>query len=120
MKNYDLESYKNEGSDERFYREDAYLRAKQKVKKILGFYWHLASYIIVNLFIIILIVSNGGEFFSFGTFATPLFWGIGLLFHFLSVYGVDFIFGKKWEERKIAEYMEKEKRNINLDNNEQR
>ncbi|MCH4552394.1 2TM domain-containing protein [Aestuariibaculum lutulentum] len=108
MKNYELESYDNETSKERFYREEAYLRAKQKVKKILGFYWHLASYIIVNIFIIIVIVSNGGELFSFGTFATALFWGIGLAFHFLSVYGPDFIFGKKWEERKIQEFMEKE------------
>lgn len=95
-------------SENQFAQEQAYLRAKQKVKKILGFYWHLASYIVVNVFIIILIVSNGGEFFNFGTFATPLFWGIGLLFHFLSVYGPDFLFGKQWEERKIKEFMEKE------------
>ncbi len=108
MTNHDLEPYNNEGSQEQFSREDAYLRAKEKVKKIMGFYWHLASYIMVNLFIIIMIVTNGGNLFSFGTFATALFWGIGLLFHFLSVYGPDFLFGKNWEQRKIKEYMEKE------------
>lgn len=116
MKKYDLEPYREEDSLEKQYlKEEAYLRAKEKVKKIMGFYWHLASYIIVNLFIIIVIVTNGGKLFSFGTFATPIFWGIGLLFHFLSVFGPDFLFGKNWEERKIKEYMEKEQNKHNLE-----
>ncbi|GAA4815909.1 2TM domain-containing protein [Litoribaculum gwangyangense] len=108
MENYNIKPYNDETSEERYRREEAYLRAKEKVKKIIGFYWHLASYIIVNIFIIILIVSNGGKLFSFGTFATPLFWGIGLFFHFMGVFGPDFLFGKNWEERKIKEYMDKE------------
>ncbi|WP_299224646.1 2TM domain-containing protein [uncultured Psychroserpens sp.] len=91
-----------------FEKEEAYMRAQKKVKALMGFYWHLASYVIVNLFIIILIVTYGGRLFSFGTFATALFWGIGLLFHFLGVFGPDFMFGKNWEERKIKQLMDKE------------
>nr|WP_321233330.1 2TM domain-containing protein [uncultured Psychroserpens sp.] len=104
-----IEPYERQRSAQRaFEREEAYMRAQKKVKALMGFYWHLASYVIVNLFIIILIVSNGGRLFSFGTFATPLFWGIGLLFHFLGVFGPDFMFGKNWEERKIKQLMDKE------------
>lgn len=111
MENYNLKPYDELDQEKRFLQEEAYLRAKEKVKKIVGFYWHLASYVIVNTFIIVIIVSNGNRLFSFGTFATALFWGIGLLFHFLSVFGPDFLFGKNWEERKIKEYMDKEQNN---------
>ncbi|WP_425075997.1 2TM domain-containing protein [Psychroserpens sp. S379A] len=104
-----MESYEKNSAQRAWEKEEAYLRAKKKVKSLIGFYWHLASYVIVNLFIIILIVSNGGKFFSFGTFATALFWGIGLFFHFLGVFGADFLFGKNWEERKIKKFMEKER-----------
>jgi len=103
-----IESYENNSNQSAFEREEAYLRAQKKVKALVGFYWHLASYVIVNLFIIIMIVSNGGTLWSFGTFATAFFWGIGLLFHFLGVFGVDFFFGKNWEQRKIKEMMDKD------------
>lgn len=104
-----LEPYNDQSFRNKFQKEEAYLRAQKKVKSLVGFYWHLASYIIVNLFIIIILVSNGVDFFSFGTFATAFFWGIGLFFHFLGVFGADFLFGKSWEERKIKKYMEKER-----------
>lgn len=108
-----IEPYGNNKTRKEFEREDAYLRAQKKVKSLIGFYWHLASYVIVNLFLIILIVSNGGRLWSFGTFATAFFWGIGLFFHFLGVFGPDFMFGKNWEQRKIKEYMDKDKDNFN-------
>jgi hypothetical protein len=106
-KNSELSTMSN--TDNKFLREEAYLRAQKKVKALVGFYWHFAWYIIVNVFIIILVVSNGGELFSFGTFATAIFWGIGLFFHFLGVFGPDFLFGKNWEKKKIEEFMEKER-----------
>ncbi|MDG5492205.1 2TM domain-containing protein [Psychroserpens sp. SPM9] len=104
-----LDHYRNNRNHRAFEKEEAYLRAQKKVKALLGFYWHFASYVIVNILIIILIVTNGGELWSFGTFATALFWGIGVFFHFMGVYGPDFLFGKHWEERKIKELMEKDK-----------
>lgn len=106
MQAYDKDNYKRQ-----FEKEEAYLRAKKKLDKIVGFYWHLAVYIVINLFLIILISANrddGESIWNFGTFATALFWGIGLAFHFLGVFGPDFLFGKNWEERKIKEIMEKE------------
>ena len=105
-----IEPFGNTSNQRTFEREEAYLRAQKKVKALIGFYWHLASYIIVNIFIITMIVINGGELWSFGTFATAFFWGIGLFFHFVGVYGPDFFFGKNWEERKIQELMDKDKK----------
>ena len=110
MENRSIEPYGNQHRDTDFSREEAYLRAKKKLDKIVGFYWHLAVYIVVNAFLVILIGSNTNEgYFSFASFSTAIFWGIGLFFHFLGVYGPDFLFGKNWEERKIKEFMDKDR-----------
>ena len=99
----------NETAEERFLREEAYLKAQHKVKRIMGFYRHLVVYVIINLFLIILIaVNDWGSFGSFGTFSTAIFWGIGLAFHAVGVFGPDLIFGKNWENRMIKKYMDKE------------
>ncbi len=108
-----MATYSNEDEERTrndFYREESYLRAQKKVKKIIGFYWHLASYIIINLFLILFLGTQTGDFWSFGVFSTPIFWGIGLLFHFAGVFGADLLFGKNWEQRKIKEYMDKDKK----------
>ena len=106
-----LDKQENDKIQNDFYRQDAYIRAQKKVKKIVGFYWHLASYVIINLFLIIFIGANTGNYFGFGNYSTAIFWGIGLFFHFLGVFGPDFMFGKDWEQRKIKEYMDKDKKN---------
>jgi hypothetical protein len=112
MENYSIEPYDQDKVSKDFRKEDAYMRAKKRVESLKGFYWHLAVYIVVNAFLIIFIGYNsGGRYFSFGAWSTAIFWGIGLLFHFLGVFGPDFIFGKDWEKRKIEEFMKKEEDN---------
>ncbi len=93
-------------------------RARKRVEELKGFYWHLAAYLAVNLFISISKVSRNivsGEgfneaFFDFGTFAIWFFWGIGLAFHAVKVFSFNPLFGKDWEERQIQKYIEKEKK----------
>lgn len=112
MEKYSIEPYRDGEEANDYRREEAYLRAKKRVDKIIGFYWHLAVYVVVNVFLIVLIGLNSNEGFTgFGPYATAFFWGIGLVFHFLGVYGPNFFFGKDWEKRKIEEYMDKEKKN---------
>lgn len=111
MKNYSTDQPDNNKTQNDFYREEAYLRAQKKVKRILGFYWHLSSYVIINVFLIFFVGTHNDNFWSFGTFSTAIFWGIGLFIHFLSVFGPDFMFGKNWEQRKIKEFMDKDKKN---------
>jgi hypothetical protein len=102
---------------ENYKEEERYLRAKKRVEKIKGFYWHLASYLIVNIFIssskIISDLSEGKSFidafFDFGTFAVWIFWGIGIFFHAFGVFGKDIIFAKEWEDKKIQQFLNEEK-----------
>lgn len=92
-------------------KEDAYIRAQKRLKEIKGFYWHAFWYTVVNIFLLIMIIPNsGGNIWHLGTFSTPIFWGIGLAFHALSVFCKNLFFGKAWEQRKIQEFMDKDKR----------
>ncbi|MBE9489680.1 MAG: 2TM domain-containing protein [Bacteroidetes bacterium] len=113
MENYNKFDENQSSVQAKFNKEEAYLRAKKKLDKLKGFYWHLAAYIIVNIFLISMVSGNlheGESFWQFETFATAIFWGIGLMFHFFGVFGPGFLFGKNWEERKINEFMDKDKR----------
>jgi len=114
MEKFNIEPYNNKEQEEvsDFRKEEAYLRAKKKVDKLIGFYWHLAVYVVVNIFLILLIALNSNEGFSgFGPYVTAAFWGIGLAFHFIGVFGPDFFFGKDWEKKKVEEIMDKERKN---------
>ena len=89
-------------------------RAKKRVEQLKGFHIHLVVYIAINLLIalgnVVAHASQGENLFHWSMLATPFFWGIGLAVHALNVYGPDFLFGKKWEERQIAKYMEQDRR----------
>ncbi len=96
------------------YKENPeYRQAVKRVKALKGFYGHLAAYCIVN--IIILYVSTREEGLVEGlqdlsNYFTAFFWGIGLVAHAAGVFMPNVLFGREWEERKIKELMEKEKR----------
>ena len=87
-------------------------RARKKVEAIKGFYKHLGVYLLVNISLLIADAVTTGpdeEFWTFGNFSMAIFWGLGVLFHALSVFGTGRFFGRNWEERKIQEFMEREK-----------
>ena len=89
-----------------------YENALKRVKRVKGFYTHLIVYIVINIMIMIVNLQSldkGESYFQLENFFTAFFWGIGLLSHFLSVFGPDLFLGKNWEERKIKELMEQEK-----------
>ena len=81
----------------------SYLRAKERVEKLKGFYGNLASYCVVIpilIFINLSTNSNGFQWFWF----PMLGWGMGLTFHAFETFG----FGKNWEEKKIQEILNKQ------------
>ncbi|WP_430907330.1 2TM domain-containing protein [Maribacter sp. 2-571] len=97
-------------------------RAKKRVKQLRRFYRHVLLYVLVNLMlfvfqsrITVILVSKEAlgnpdilKPVDWDLFGTPIVWGAVLLLHALKVYiGVP-AFGKKWEERQIRKYMEKE------------
>ena len=99
--------------DRNFYEQERLDRATKRVKQIKGFYSHLLVYIVINIAIFIVNYNsfgNSGGFLKWQNFSTPIFWGIGLLAHGLSVFVPGMIMGKDWEERKIKELMDKNKK----------
>lgn len=88
-----------------FNENTSYLRAKERVEKIKGFYGNLASYCIVIPILIIINFSSSNDFQWF--WFPMLGWGLGVLFHAFETFG----YGKSWEEKKIQEILSKQNNN---------
>ena len=99
-------------------KERAYVNAKHRVEKLKAFYTHLTVYVVVNgaiyAFKIIRNLRRGESFedafFDFSISGIWLIWGIVLAIHAFSVFGLPLILGDNWEEEKIKQYMEDEKK----------
>jgi len=92
---------------ENIYNENmAFMRAKERVEKLKGFYGNLISYCCVIPFLIFINLKTS----DFHWFWFPMLgWGMGLTFHAIEVFG----YGKSWEERKIQEILKKEEQQNN-------
>jgi hypothetical protein len=86
--------------------DDRYRAAKSRVAQLRGFYVHLTTFIVVNLFLLVLNLLTDPD--SLWFYWVLLGWGIGLVAHALQVYGSFTIFGRNWEERKIQEYLKRD------------
>ncbi len=86
--------------------EELYREARKRVEEKKGFFMHLAVYICVNIFLVIIWAATGD---GFPWFVFPLGgWGIGILFHFLGV----FVFTRQteWERKAVEKEVEKLKK----------
>ncbi|MGE0801371.1 MAG: sensor histidine kinase [Lautropia sp.] len=86
--------------------QDAWQRARKRVRALRGFYRHLAIYLVVNtLLVAINLLTPSSRPWSW----FPLIgWGTGLLAHGLAVWSGSFWLGPEWEARKIAELLARE------------
>ena len=87
---------------EKYIQEQYFLKAKKQTKEIKGFYIHL----FVNMFSLAIIIWVNLKFVSNFHFFWFVLVGmfIAMFFHWLGVFGFDFLgLGKKWEQRKIKE-----------------
>lgn len=86
---------------------DKYESARKQVEEEKSFYIHLIIYVIVigAFWIMNAFNNNQGHWWAFWP---TLGWGIGLFFHGFGVFGANALFGKRWEERRIKELMDKE------------
>ena len=99
--------------EKEFTREQQYVLARKRVEKISKFYKHLASYIVVNIFLTaIFIVGDMNDedtfieaFTDYNNYKIWLYWGIGIAFQALNTFGLNLFMSKDWEERKIKKYM---------------
>lgn len=96
--------------------EAQYMTVKKRVEELKKFYKHLTVYIVINLFISAMKIRRNlgnGEtleeaIFDFNTFAVWIFWGIAIVIQAFKLFGLNFMFGRDWEERKIRKYMERD------------
>jgi hypothetical protein len=92
------------------FKESKYIRARERVEELKKFYGNLTSYVfVIGMLAAINYYIDGWGYMWFLWAAFG--WGIGLFFHALKTFRLNPFFGKDWEERKIAEFMEEEKRN---------
>jgi len=83
-----------------------YEKAKKHVEELKGFYGNLTAYCIVIPCLALLNYNTTS--FPWIIFPT-IGWGFGLTVHGMEVFGYNPLWGKRWEERKIREFMDDEK-----------
>ncbi|GFD82760.1 histidine kinase [Alteromonas sp. KUL156] len=97
-------------------REQQYIRAQKRVDEIKKFYKHLVFYILINLIFIVRRIYKdivyGDEsvmeaFLDVNNYNLFFWWGVIVFLHGFNVFSKGKLFSKKWEERKIKEYMNK-------------
>ena len=83
------------------YSKSEIRKARKQVKKKKEFYQHLMSFVTVNCFLMVinLLTSPNHLWFIYPI----LGWGMGLMFHYVDVFGVPGfgMLDKGWEEREI-------------------
>ena len=81
---------------------ELYSRAEKRVDEKMDFYRHLYSFIAVNIILIVInVLFSRGEWWFYWV---TLFWGIGLVSHFLKT----FVFFEKFDEKYRDQMIEKE------------
>ena len=80
--------------------EEAALR---HVRKIRGFYGHLAQYVIVISGLIALNLFTSPKYFW--AVWPALGWGLGILFHGMRVFGTMPFMNADWEKRQVEKYL---------------
>ena len=85
---------------------EAYERARNRVHELRAFYSNLVTYIIVNVFLIIInLVTNPHHLWFYWV---TIFWGIAIVIHAVKTFVLKGKFlGEEWEQKKIREIMEK-------------
>lgn len=85
-----------------------YLRAVERVEEIKGFYSSLIAYCIVIPFLMYINFTYVPQFHWF--WFPMMGWGIGLTFQGFKAFAYNPFLGRDWEDRKIQEYMNKDKK----------
>lgn len=86
----------------------AYRRARKRVKEIKSFYYHLTCYCVVIPILIVINLTFTPEYYWFPF--SMCGWGLGLFFHSMEAFKYNPFLSKNWEERKMKEFLEQEKK----------
>ncbi|WP_026705799.1 2TM domain-containing protein [Flavobacterium soli] len=97
------------------FEEYRYEKAKRKAKEIRGFYYNLVCYCIVIPVLIFINLTFVPHFHWF--WFSLIGWGTGILVHGVSAFELNPFLGKNWEEKKLQQLIEEEKRKQARKNN---
>ena len=98
--------------------EELIIKAKEKVKKKKEFYTHLSIYGAVIFFLFILNMLTSPEFWWFLIVAGG--WGIGIVGHYMQVFGIPHPSGKDWEQDALKKEVAKLKEEQDILKDEER
>ena len=85
--------------------EEEYRSARRRVRRVMGFYRHLTTYISVLLVLLVIDIATGPD--EFWVQWVALVWGILLALHFLNVWVFDSIIGRDAERRMVERELRK-------------
>jgi hypothetical protein len=80
----------------------AFLRARQRLAALKGFYIHLSVFVLVVAGLLAINFLTGGPWWSLGVL---VIWGIGVLGHGFAVKGSRSHALANWEKRKLKQFM---------------
>ncbi|MGQ2985150.1 2TM domain-containing protein [Flavobacterium sp.] len=83
-------------------------RARKRVKEIRSFYINLGLYCTIIPILIIINLTFTPEFHWF--YFSMCGWGLGVLFHGMAAFNYVPFLNKDWEERKLQQFMEEDRR----------
>jgi len=85
--------------------DEEYRRARRRVRRVMGFYRHLSTYVSVLLVLLVIDIVTGPD--EFWVQWVALVWGIILALHFLNVWVFDSVLGREAEKRMIEHELRK-------------
>ncbi|TBN03639.1 2TM domain-containing protein [Hyunsoonleella flava] len=88
------------------HQNDSFIKAKRRVEALKGFYFNVLAYCLVIPFLIVVNYKTYWEFKWF--WFSAIGWGIGIGFHAYRVFVRNPIFGERWEQRKLEQFMREE------------
>ncbi len=93
-------------------QRDIYEKAEKRVKAKKAFYSHLAAYISVAMFFFIMNMVTLGENPRLWFFFPMLPWGVGLLIHYFTTFGIPFsgALSENWEKEEMERELRKARR----------
>ena len=105
--------------------EEVFIKAKKRVQAKKGFYIHFGTFCATTLFLFTINFLTSPEFWWF-LFPT-LSWGIGIVSHYIGVFGISGPSGEDWEDKELEKemrkirrqnFVESEEKNITLPDDE--
>lgn len=103
----------NTSTDDAVSARKAEQEARARVAEIKDFHGHLLIYLLVNLMLVGIYLATGAD--HFWPIYPILGWGIGLVSHAASTYGMFGFVNSEWEERKVREIMLQNQHGLSAD-----